>query len=163
MLVDFVIQIERIIFKRRMILDTLKTDMFASMKKGDKFRVDTLRFLLAAIRNTAIAKYAAAGEAAMKDEDVLDVIKKQVKTHKESIEAFTRAGRTELATKEQGELTILEAFLPKEITDEELKALLVPVAETGEKNFGLLMKQAMGIVAGKADGGRVSSLLKQLI
>ncbi len=146
-----------------MLLDQLKADVLTSMKKGDKFRVDTLRFLLAAIRNAAIAKYAAAGESAMKDEDVLDVIKKQVKTHKESIEAFTKAGRSELVSKEQGELTILEAFLPKEMTDDELKKLLAPVAQSGETNFGLLMKQAMAIVAGKADGGRVAALLKQMI
>ncbi len=146
-----------------MLLDDLKADVLTSMKKGDHVRVDTLRFLLAAIRNAAISKYQAAGEAAMKDEDVLDVIKKQVKTHKESIEAFTKASRNELVSKEQGELTILEAFLPKEMTDEELKKLLEPVAKSGESNFGLLMKQAMQAVAGRADGGRVSSMLKQLI
>ncbi|KKR78849.1 MAG: hypothetical protein UV58_C0025G0016 [Candidatus Wolfebacteria bacterium GW2011_GWC1_43_10] len=146
-----------------MLLDDLKADVLTSMKKGDHVRVDTLRFLLAAIRNAAISKYQAAGEAAMKDEDVLDVIKKQVKTHKESIEAFTKASRNELVLKEQGELTILEAFLPKEMTDEELKKLLEPVAKSGESNFGLLMKQAMQAVAGRADGGRVSSMLKQLI
>ena len=145
-----------------MLLDDLKVDVLTSMKKHDHIRVDTLRFLLAAIRNAAIAKYQAAGEAAMKDEDVLDVIKKQVKTHKESIEAFTSAGRTELASKEQGELTILEAFLPKEMTDEELETLLAPVAASGEPNFGLLMKKAMATVAGKADGGRVAAFLKSL-
>ncbi|EKD67791.1 MAG: hypothetical protein ACD_48C00217G0003 [uncultured bacterium] len=146
-----------------MLLDDLKVDVLTSMKKHDHIRVDTLRFLLAAIRNAAIAKYQAAGEAAMKDEDVLDVIKKQVKTHKESIEAFTSAGRTELASKEQGELTILEAFLPKEISDEELKKLLEPVAKSGETNFGLMMKQAVGIVAGCADGRRVSTMLRNLM
>ena len=153
-----------------MLLDDLKVDVLTSMKKHDHIRVDTLRFLLAAIRNAAIAKYQAAGEAAMKDEDVLDVIKKQVKTHKESIEAFTSAGRTELASKEQGELTILEAFLPKEISDEELKKLLEPVVKSGESNlpagrqdFGLLMKQAVGIVAGCADGRRVSTMLRNLM
>ncbi len=146
-----------------MLLDDLKADVLTSMKKGDHVRVDTLRFLLAAIRNAAINTYQAAGEAAMKDEDVLDVIKKQVKTHKESIEAFTKASRNELVLQEQGELTILEAFLPKEMTDEELKKLLEPVAKSGESNFGLLMKQAMQAVAGRADGGRVSSMLKQLI
>lgn len=146
-----------------MLLDQLRADVLTSMKKHDQVRVDTLRFLLAAIRNAAIEKYAAAGEAAMKDTDVLEVIKKQVKTHKESIEAFTKAGRSELVAKEQGELSLLETFLPKEMSDEELKTLLQPVIATGESNFGLLMKQAMEIVAGKVDGGRVATLLKQLI
>jgi uncharacterized protein len=146
-----------------MLLDTLKADILTSMKAGDHVRVDTLRFLVSAIRNLAIAKYAAAGESAVKDEDVLDVIKKQVKTHKESIEAFTNAHRPELVAKEQGELSVLETFLPKEITDEELKALLAPVAASGEPNFGLLMKQAMTAVAGKADGARVSGMLRSLM
>ena len=145
-----------------MLLDDLKADILTSMKKGDHVRVDTLRFLLSAVRNAAIAKYAAAGEGAMKDEDVLEVIKKQVKTHKESIDAFTKAGRSELVSKEQAELTILEAFLPKEMSDDELKTLLQPIAASGKTNFGLLMKQAMGTVAGKADGARVSALLKSL-
>ncbi len=152
-----------------MLLDDLKVDVLTSMKKGDHVRVDTLRFLLAAIRNAAIAKYQAAGESAMTDEDVFDVIKKQVKTHKESIEAFTKANRLELVSKEQGELSILETFLPKEMTDEELKALLQPVVAgrknlpAGRQDFGLLMKNAMGIVAGEADGGRVAAILKQMI
>lgn len=146
-----------------MLLDELKTDVLTSMKKGDRVRVDTLRFLLSGVRNAAIAKYAVAGEAAMTDADIMGVIKKQVATHKESIDAFTKAGRRELVAKEQAELTILETFLPKEMTDSELITLLQLVLASGEKNFGLLMKQAMGIVGGKADGGRVASLLKQLL
>ena len=99
----------------------------------------------------------------MTDTDVLDVIKKQAKTHKESIEAFTKAGRTELAAKESEELSILESYLPKQLTDDELRKLLEPVAASGEANFGLLMGRAMAAVSGQADGGRVSSILKQMI
>lgn len=146
-----------------MLLDDLKKDVLTSMKQGDHVRVETLRFLIAAVRNAAISKYGAAGEEAMKDEDVLDVIKKQVKTHKESVEAFSKASRTELVEKEQGELAILEAFLPKELTDDEIQKLLEPVVQSGEKNFGLLMKQAMPIIAGRADGKRVSGLLKSMM
>ncbi len=146
-----------------MSLDDLRSDLTASMKKGDSVRVDTLRFLLAAIRNAAIAKYGAAGEASVTDADILDVVKKQAKTHRESIEAFTKGNRPELVQKEQKELAVLEAFLPKEMSDEELKKLLEPVVASGENNFGLLMKQAMAAVGGKAEGGRVSSVLKQML
>ncbi|MBI2405072.1 GatB/YqeY domain-containing protein [Candidatus Gottesmanbacteria bacterium] len=145
-----------------MLLDGLRQDLTASMKKGDSVRVDTLRFLLAAIRNSAIAKYDAAGESKMTDADVLDVIKKQAKTHRESIDAFTKGNRPDLVEKEQKELAILEVFLPKQISDEELKALLAQVVASRETNFGLLMKQAMTAVGGKADGGRVSSILRQM-
>jgi len=146
-----------------MILDDLTSDLVKAMKAGDKTRVDTLRFLLAGVRNMAIAKYGAASETSLTDADILDVVKKQVKTHRESVEAFTHAGRQDLVAKEHGELVILEAFLPKEMSDEELKKLLEPVVASGEKNFGLLMKNAMAAVAGRADGGRVAGMMKKML
>ena len=146
-----------------MILDDLTSDLVKAMKAGDKTRVDTMRFLLAGVRNMAIAKYGAASETSLTDADILDVVKKQVKTHRESVEAFTHAGRQDLVAKEHGELVILEAFLPKEMSDEELKKLLEPVVASGEKNFGLLMKNAMAAVAGRADGGRVAGMMKKML
>ena len=146
-----------------MLLDDLKKDSMDSLKRGEKTRVDTLRYLISAIRNLAIAKYGAEGEGKITDADVLDIVKKQVKTHKESVEAFEKAYRNELAQKEKDELAVLVAFLPKEISDEELKAMLSPIAASGETNFGLLMKQAMAAADGKADGGRVSKILNQLL
>lgn len=147
-----------------MLLDQLQTDVNVSLKKGDMVRVGTLRFLIAAVRNQAIALYGSTWETSLKDTDVLDVIKKQVKTHKESVIAFEKAGRGELAQKEQQELDILQAFLPKELSDEELKTMLADVV-TGidVSNFGLVMKSAMAKVGGQADGGRVSSVLKQML
>jgi len=147
-----------------MLLNDLQTDMTSSMKKGDKIRVDTLRFLISAVRNYAIATYANLWETSLKEQDIVEVIKKQVKMHKESILAFEAAGRTELAQKEQKELDILAAFLPKDLSDDDLKSMLVDVVSTGDtSNFGLLMKSAMLKVGGLADGGRVSGILKQLI
>lgn len=145
------------------LLPQISDDINTSLKKGDHIRVGTLRFLLSAIRNDAIAKYGADSDTKVTDEDVLGVVKKQVKTHKESIEAFEKAGRQELRDQEKAELAILSAFLPAEISDEELKSLLEPVIAGGEENFGVLMKQSMAAVNGKADGGRVASILKQLV
>lgn len=133
------------------------------MKAGTAVRTETLRFLISAVRNTGIAKYGNSWETSVTDADIVDVVKKQIKTHKESVEAFTKAGRAELAAKEQAEIVVLEGFAPKEITDEELKKLLAPVAASGEANFGLLMKAAMAAVAGQADGARVSALLRQML
>lgn len=146
-----------------MLLDQIKTRITTSLKAGDTRRVDTLRFLLAAVQNVAIAQYGAKGVEGLTDADVLDVIKKQAKTHKESVDAFTQAGRTELAAKEAEELAILEAYLPKQLTDEEIKTILEPVATSGEKNFGKLMGLSMAAVKGQADGGRVSTILKQML
>ncbi len=146
-----------------MLTRELRLSLTTALKAGESRRVDTLRFLLAAVQNTAIAKYGAKGEEGLTDADVLEVIKKQAKTHKESIDAFTKAGRTELAAKEKEELTILEVYLPKQLTDETIQALLAPVAASGETNFGKLMGSAMAAVKGQADGGRVSSILKQML
>lgn len=146
-----------------MLHDDIKATVRTALKAGDTRHVETLRFLLAAVGNFAIAKYGAKGEAGLTDADVLDVVKSQAKSHRESIEAFNKAGRTELATKEKEELSILEAYLPKQLSDEEIKKLLDPLVGSGETNFGKLMGLAMDTVHGQADGGRVASILKQLL
>lgn len=145
------------------ILDQLHSDMTAALKAGDQTRLSTLRLLLAAVKNFAIAKYGAEADAKLTDADVTETTRKQAKTHRESIEAFEKGGRQDLVDKEKAELAILESYLPKALSDEELKALLAPVADSRETNFGLLMKQAMVTVAGSADGSRVASILKYLI
>jgi len=146
-----------------MLRDAIQQDVNTSLKAGKKDRVETLRFLLSAVRNAAINKYGAEAETKVCDADVVDIVKKQVKTHKESVEAFQKAGRQDLVDKENIQLAILEEFAPKEMSDEDLKKLLSPIAASGEPNFGKLMGQAMGVVAGKADGGRVAAMLKQLV
>lgn len=143
-------------------LQSLQEDLNASLKSGNVVRVATLRMFISAVRNTAIGKYGAAWETSITEADVVDVAKRQVKTHKESVDAFSKAGRSELAEKEAAELLVLEEFTPKELSDDELTLLLSPIAKTEEKNFGLLMKSAMAVVKGQADGGRVSAILKQL-
>src|SRR5574341_1976747 len=105
-------------------LNDLQQDLNSSLKAGKTDRVETLRFLIAAVRNAAIAKYGSAAEAKLTEEDMLDVVKKQVKTHRESIDAFVSAGRVELAAKEKTQLAVLEEFVPKQMSDEELKKLL---------------------------------------
>ncbi len=145
-----------------MLRKNLQDELTAAMKKGDRTRVGTLRFLLAAVTNAGIAKYGSEADAKLTDADVLEVVKKQVKTHNESIEAFEKASRTDLVQKEKEERAILEAYLPQEISNEELKKILEPVALLGG-DFGPLMGKAMAAVAGRADGGRVAGLLKQMI
>ncbi|MBI5613984.1 GatB/YqeY domain-containing protein [Candidatus Gottesmanbacteria bacterium] len=146
-----------------MLREQIKEQMLASLKDHDKAKVETLRFLLAGIQQAAIAKYGNLSDSKLSDADVLDVIKKQVKSHKESIFAFKEAKRAELVEKETQELAMLEAYLPSQISDEKLIEMLSPIVQSGEKNFGLLMKLAMEKVAGKADGSRVSLILKSLI
>ena len=164
-----------------MTLSDLQQDLNSSLKAHQTDRVETLRFLIAAVRNAAIAKYGNEADTKLTEADILDVVKKQVKTHRESIEAFISAGRQELADREKAQLAVLEEFVPKEISDEELKKLLEAVStsigrdpsaspstlSSGPKGsgqaFGLVMKSAMVAVGGKADGGRVAAMLKQML
>jgi len=106
-----------------MFMDRLQTDIIMSLKAGKSARVETIRFLIAGVRNIVTAKYGVTWEKDMKDADVLDTVKKQIKTHRESIEAFEKAGRQELVDREKAQLTILEEFAPKELSDEELKKI----------------------------------------
>jgi uncharacterized protein len=145
-----------------MLLTSIQQDVVSSLKSGNHLRVETLRFLISAVRNAGIAKYGAECETKLTDADVLDVVKKQVKSHRESIEAFEKAGRQELATHEKQQLEILEAMLPAELPDEALRKILTEVVSGGETNFGKLMGLAMGKVNGKAGGNRVSQMLKEL-
>ena len=148
-----------------MLMDRLQTDLNASLKARDAGRVETIRFLISGVGNLASAKYGAQWEKKMTDADVLEVVKKQIKTHRESIEAFAKGGRQELVEREKAQLLILEEFAPKELSDEELKKILEPIVGSGEKNFGILMKNAMAAVAqaGQAEGGKVSAMLKSLL
>ncbi|OGG34687.1 hypothetical protein A2363_04090 [Candidatus Gottesmanbacteria bacterium RIFOXYB1_FULL_47_11] len=146
-----------------MLMQELQSDLNASLKAGNAVRVEALRFLIAGVHNSVTAKYGAEWETKLTDADVVDVVKKQVKTHRESISAFERAGRQELVGKERAQLSVLEEFAPKELSDDDLKQLLAPIAASGEPNFGLLMKTAMAAVAGRADGGRVSTILRELM
>lgn len=146
-----------------MTITSLQQDLNESLKSGKSDRVETLRFLIAAVKNDSIAKYGNKAETSLTEQDIAAVVKKQVKTHRESVEAFEKAGRTDLAAREKAQLTILLEYSPEEVSDEELRKLLAPVVASGETNFGLLMKKAMEKVAGKADGGRVAALLKQTL
>jgi uncharacterized protein len=149
-----------------MLIDTLRTDLTASMKSGNSSRVETLRFLISAIKNFEIDKYPPSSNQSLTDDDVLSVIAKQVKTHRESIDMFQKAGRTDLVEKETHQLTILEEFLPKQLSEEEVKTTVREIKakmmqEGKEVNFGMFMSEVMKVLRGKADGSVVSRFVKE--
>jgi len=133
-----------------------------SLKKGDKLRLSTLRFLLSAIKNEEIAKQREAT-----DEDVVAVVQRQVKQRLESIEAFQKGGRKDLEQKERDEMAILNTFVPQQLSEQELRKIIHEVIavlpEGDQKNFGKVMGQTMGKVKGRADGNSVSKVVKELL
>ena len=140
--------------------EQLQADMKTAMRDGDAHRRDTLRMVIAAAQNAAKEK-----REPLSDEEALAVITKQVKTRRESIKAFRDAGRDDLADKEQSEIDVLEPYLPEQMGEDEVRALVVEaVAATGAtspRDMGKVMGALMPKVKGRADGKLVSSLVNE--
>jgi len=143
---------------------TLRTDLHASMREQDRLRSETLRMALTAITNEEVS-----GKTAreLSDDEVLKVLAREAKKRREAATAYTGAKRPELAAKEEAELAILEAYLPAQLSDAELEALVArAVTETGATGMaqmGQVMKVAGALVAGRADGGRVAAIVKSVL
>ncbi|MBI3333053.1 MAG: GatB/YqeY domain-containing protein [Candidatus Omnitrophica bacterium] len=143
--------------------ERINDDLKAAMKSRDEAKVSTLRMLKAAVSNAAIQK----GKAGLEDGEILEVIQRSLKQHQESVEAFTKGGRADLVQKESREAEILKGYLPAALSEAELKALIQEaVRETGAggpQGMGAVMKAVMPKIKGRADGKRVSDLVKQIL
>jgi uncharacterized protein len=139
----------------------LRSDLTTAMKARDELRSATLRMALTAITNEEVA-----GKVAreLSDDEVLKVLGREVKKRKEAAEAFAGAGRAEQAKREEAEGDVLTAYLPAQLSDEELQALVdAAVAESGAEGpraMGAVMKVLTPRVAGRADGSRVAAAVK---
>ncbi len=138
----------------------LTQDMKAAMKAGDKERLGVIRFLLSAIKNAEIDK-----GAELADEEAQKIVAKQIKQINDAIEQFKAGGRDDLVQAEAAKVEILKEYLPKQLSDQELEAVVDQVlAEMGEvKNPGQVIGLVMKQVAGRADGARVARLVKQRV
>ncbi|MCX7990508.1 MAG: GatB/YqeY domain-containing protein [Proteobacteria bacterium] len=139
---------------------SIEDAMKSALKAKDDLKLQTLRFLLAQIKNKEIDL-----RRELKDDEIFKVIQTLVKQRKEGIEIFEKAGRTELLEKERKELEILESYLPKMLTDQEIEKITEDIIKelgaTGQKDFGRVMKAVMSKVAGMADGGKVNEIVKK--
>jgi len=145
------------------ILSQIQSDLKEAMKAKDNFLVATLRFLLSDIKNFEINNCPPGSEKTMTDEDVLSVIKKQVKTHRESVEMFKKGDRQDLVAEEEKQIGVLQKYLPVQISPEEVRKMVVTILQSipDKSNFGLVMKEVMGKMGGKAEGGVVSGIVKE--
>lgn len=143
-----------------MLEERILNDYKEAMKAKDALRTSVLSFLRAELINVAMAK----SKKSLDDGEVISVVRKQIKARQDSIEAFTKGGRMDLADKEAKELEILKQYLPKELSEEEIKKIIDEVvAATGAssiKDMGRVMKEVSALVAGRADGKLVSDLVK---
>lgn len=130
--------------------------MKQAMKDGDKVKLGVVRFLRSEIKNFEI------DHGKQDDAGIEKIIAKQVKQVKESIAEYQKAGRDDLVLAEEPKLKILEAYLPEQMSDEEVQAVIDEVLSTTDNpEMGPIIGQVMGKVQGKADGGRVSVLVRQ--
>ena len=145
------------------LLQRVDEDLKVAMKARDELKVSALRMLKAAASNAAIAK----GKPSLEDAEVIDVIAKLMKQRDESVEAYTKGNRPELAEKEKKEAAILKAYLPAAMPEGELKAIIqAAIKETGAsgpQGMGAVMKAVLPKVAGRADGGKVSQFVREAL
>ena len=142
------------------LLDEMKT----AMRDGDALKVSVIRLLRASIKNKEISK----GKSnPLTEQEILETVISATKQRKDSIELFTKGGRTDLVAKEQKELEILQTFLPQSLSMEELRAkaeaVIKELGASGPKDMGKVMKLLMPQVVGRVDGSAVGQVVKDLL
>ncbi len=144
-----------------MLEEKILNDYKEAMKSQDKIKSSTLSFLRAELMNVAIAKK----KKALDDNEVVAVIKKQVKQHQDSIEQFNKGNRQDLSAKEAKELEILKSYLPPQLSDEEIRKIIeeavISLGAAGPKDMGKVMKEVSAKVGQSADSKVVSDLVKE--
>jgi uncharacterized protein YqeY len=142
--------------------DRLETDLHAAMKARDQLLTGTLRMALTAVRTAEVA-----GDQAreLSDDEVRAVLTKEAKKRRDAATAFADAGRADRAEQERAEEEVLVGYLPAQLSDEELSAIvaeaLAGVDATGKSAMGQAMRAAQAAVAGRAEGGRVAAEVRR--
>lgn len=141
--------------------------MKEAMKARDELRVSVLRMLLAVIANREIEKKGKGVAPELTEEEVVAAIRSEAKKRRDAIEEFKKGGRKDLVEKELAELTILEFYLPPEMSEDELeklaKEVVTSLGEVTPKDFGRAMGEVMKRVRGKASGNRVSNAVRKVL
>ena len=145
-----------------MLKDTLAADLKDAMRARDRVRLSAIRMI-----QTAIMEREKSGAGEATDDDVLAVVRKQAKQRRDALAQFTAAGRDDLAEVEAAELAVIEAYLPAQMSDDEVEATVqAVVAETGAasmQDMGRVMGAAMKRTAGLADGARVQAAVRRAL
>lgn len=140
--------------------ERLNDDMKQAMKAQDKFRLSTIRMVRASVKNQEIEL-----RRPLEDNEVLEILSREVKQRKDSLQEFTKAGRDDLTKDLEAEIAIIAQYLPEQLTEEEIKAIVTQtIQETGassKADMGKLMGALMPKVKGRADGKLVNQIVQQ--
>lgn len=141
----------------------LTDDLKQAMRSGDKVRRSVIRLVIAAIRNAEIARQTALDD----DTDILGIIAKEVRQRRESIEAFKQGDRQDLVAQEEAELTILNEYLPRQMSREEIivaaRQVIEGVGAQGPGDKGKVMPQLIAQLKGRADGREINVVVTELL
>ena len=147
-----------------MLQERLSQEMKQALKSGDSTRLSVIRLLRASIKNREIER---GKNRPLTENDLIEVVVSAVKQRNEAIEQFAKAGRMDLVKKEEAELKILQDFLPKPLSQEELDAkiseAILATGASGIKDMGKVMKMLIPQVVGRADAAQVSQKVKELL
>lgn len=146
-----------------MLQDKIEKDFIGALKEKNEIKISVLRLVKADIKNYMIEKLL----KELKDDDIYIILQRQIKRHEESIEQFAKGQREDLVEKETKELEIIKAYMPKGLSEAELKAVITATISelqaVGKKDFGKVIKAVMEKTKGRADGKTVSSLVNELL
>ena len=142
--------------------ERLNEDMKQAMKAGEKFRLTTIRMVRASIKNQEIELH-----RPLNEDEIVQVVSRDLKQRRDSLQDFERAGRDDLVSQMQGEIEIISQYLPEQLNEEEIKAIVMQtIQETGassKADIGKLMGALMPKVKGRADGKLVNQLVQQVL
>ncbi len=145
------------------LLDVLNQDLKTAMKSGDEVSKRTIRGLKAAITRAEKDK----GNQPLSDEEIIIVLQKQAKQRRDSIEAYQQAGRDDLVAEEQAELEVINLYLPRMMSEDEIRAapsqVIDEVGASGPRDMGKVMGKLMPQLRGKADGRQVNQIVRELL
>jgi uncharacterized protein YqeY len=139
----------------------ITNDLRAAMKSGDRSRVDVLRFILAGVQGAEKDKYAKQPGVPLSDEEAVAVLQKEIKRRKEALELFKKGNRTDLVSKEEGDLAVIAEYVPEELSAEEIEKVVDDLKIKGFSDFNSLMREAMKELKGRADGKIVGEIVKR--
>jgi len=147
--------------------DRLNNNLKDAMRAKDAARLSTLRLINAAIKDKDIAARGEGRDGGVSDEDILAILGKMIKQRQDSATAYEEAGRLELAEKEQAEIKVIEEFLPRQLTDDEVEAaikeVIAEVEASSIRDMGRVMAALKSKYAGQMDFGKVGGAIKKTL
>jgi len=142
--------------------DDISKEVISALKAGEKLKLSTLRLLLSAVKYKEVDL-----KRPLDDDETRQIISTLIRQRQDSVEQFRKGGRPELADKEEAEIEILKAYLPPQMSEDELRAVVKDAAAkagaAGPGDMGKLMKAVMPLVKGKAEGKAVSDMVKEVL